>query len=85
MINNYLDWAKRQRKYAIQHALMNQRRSKTFTDPWAKGFYIGLGIASSDEAHRWRKLQKDIESRIAEGWFVAAIDPANHELYDILA
>ena len=81
MIDNYLDWVKRQRKYAIQHALLNERRSKTFNDLWAKGFYKGLGMASYAEAYRWRKLQKDIEARVKRGGLIAEVDCQSRRVY----
>jgi len=78
MINNYLDYVKRMRKFAITRLREDRNAFRDATDPWCQGFYKGLFIATSFEACRWRRLQKDIEATlafVAKEWPRESTDP----------
>jgi len=63
MIDNYLDWVRRQRKYCVDCAIRDARISRKVTNDWAKGFYKGLSMASDYSGQNFKRLQKDIEFR----------------------
>jgi len=68
MIDNYLDYCKAQRKTSVELMMEYHRQSRSELDDWGKGFYAGHAQSRSFEAHHWRRLQKDIEVREAEGY-----------------
>lgn len=65
MINNYLDYAKSQRKAALKVARQYRSQSRSDYQPWGQGFYAGHAQARWFESRHWRTLQKDIEARKA--------------------
>jgi len=73
MIYNYLDFAKRQRLFALKESLRSLRAVRETDDSWTKGFYQGLNMVYYYEARNWRKLQKDIEDRDAQGMTLQAV------------
>jgi len=62
MINNYLDWAKRQRKYCVKCAVRYHRVCRERESAWAQGFYRGLSVAYDYSGQNLKRLQKDIEA-----------------------
>jgi len=62
MIDNYLDWVKRQRKYCVQASVGHARESRELTGDWVKGFYRGLSMAYDYSGQNFKRLQKDIEA-----------------------
>jgi len=73
MINNYLDWVKRQRKYCVKNALRHARQSCCAKEEWARGFYKGLSMANDFSGQNFKRLQKDIEARNARGDCIAEV------------
>ena len=61
MINNYLDWAKRERKWYLKSALSHAREARKARDDWGKGFHKGLAMAYHYSGGSVKCLQKDIE------------------------
>jgi len=64
MIDNYLDWAKRRRKWYVQSAIRLGRESRMTTESWEKGFSEGLALAYKCSARDFRWLQKSFEEHI---------------------
>jgi len=64
MIDNYLDWVKRQRRYCVQRAVCRARQSREVQDDWAKGFYKGLAMANNHSGQNFKRLQKSLEEHI---------------------
>ena len=85
MINNYLDWAKRERKYSVKMSVMYGRREREATDAWSKGFYTGLSMAYDYSGRHFKRLQKDIEARNDEGDCVGVVDGMTRELSKLLS
>ena len=63
MIDNYLDWVKRQRQYHGSTAVRDGRSSRRAASAWSKGFYQGSAMTHDFSARMLRRLQKDIEAR----------------------
>jgi len=74
MIDNYLDWAKRERKWYLQSALAHARKARKARDDWGKGFHKGLAMAYHYSSGSLKCLQKDIEARNAAGSCVAEVN-----------
>jgi len=74
MINNYLDWVKRQRKYCVKNALRHARQSRCAKEEWARGFYKGLSMANDFSGQNFRRLQKDLEELNRRGHGVVDVD-----------
>jgi len=66
VINNYLDWAKRERKWYVKSYVAHGRKFREVKDDWCKGFHKGLTLAYMDAAYNFKRLQKDIEARLAD-------------------
>jgi len=81
MIDNYLDWVKGQRKVALHEMYHARELSRLDPTPWGTGFYAGHAQAHSFEARHWRRLQKDIEARIAHDHRIVVM-PAHRDGYD---
>jgi len=81
MIDNYLDWVKRQRKYNIQKAVSDARGARSSSSSWAQGFYAGCSCTHDFAGQMLKLLQKDIEARIAHGRRIV-IMPAHRDGYD---
>ena len=64
MINNYLDWAKRQRKYSIKMSIYYDRRFRENTDDFSDGFHKGLSMSYDYSGRNFKKLQKSLEQHI---------------------
>jgi len=62
MIENYLDFVKGKRAYALELARDYMEKSRCTTDEWCDGFYRGMKLAFEFESRHWRILQKDIEA-----------------------
>jgi len=78
MINNYLDWAKQQRRAALKEMYHARGMSRLDPTKWGTGFYAGHAQAHSFEARHWRRLQKDIEATlkvVADNWPRESTDP----------
>jgi len=63
MIDNYLDWVKRRRRWYVKSGVILGRRSREVADDWSRGFYKGLAMAYLDSGRNFKRLQKDIEAR----------------------
>ena len=81
MIENYLDFVKSRRKFAISEAFRAMRLSRATDDKWMNGFYRGMDLVYDYECSQWRKLQKDIEARNALDHVVADIGDLSHNVY----
>ena len=64
MINNYLYFAKAERKRLLKESKKRFRDSTGETDEWLTGYDRGWSCAQLCASWRWRKLQKDIEAII---------------------
>jgi hypothetical protein len=62
MIENYLDFAKRQRKRALQRARKAMQDERSDCSEICQGIDAGLRIAFDCQSRHWRTLQKDIEA-----------------------
>jgi len=67
MIDNYLDFVKGRRAYALREMRHCRDKSRQFQENWANGFYRGMALVWEFESRHWRTLQKDIEARLLEG------------------
>ena len=81
MINNYLDWVKSRRKWYVQSAVRHEREFRDAGDDWTLGFNKGLAMAYDCAGLDFKRLQKDIEARIAHGRRIV-IMPAHRDGYD---
>jgi len=81
MINNYLDWVKRQRKYCVKMAVLYGRREREIADDWSKGFFRGLSMAYDFSGQNFKRLQKDIEAMKFQGCSLSVEDDATGFLY----
>jgi len=78
MINNYLDWAKRERKWYVKSYVAHGRKFREVKDDWCKGFHKGLTLGYMDAAYNFKRLQKDIEATlkvVADNWPRESTDP----------
>ena len=64
MINNYLTWVKRRRKYCVDCAIRDARISRRATNDWAKGFHKGLSMANDFSGQNFKQLQKSLEEQL---------------------
>ena len=85
MIDNYLDWAKRRRKYCVKMAVRYGRDSCIVKDDQAKGFYRGLAMAYDYSGRNLKRLQKDIEAIKKDADFLAVYDIQTHEAIRFLS
>jgi len=85
MIDNYLDWVKRQRKYCVDCAIRDARISRKVTNDWAKGFYKGLAMASDYSGQNFKRLQKDIEARHRKNEHIVSSGLFTDNIYDVLS
>ena len=74
MINNYLDWVKRRRKWYVQSAVRHEREFRDAGDDWTLGFNKGLAMAYDCAGLDFKRLQKDIEARNDAGSCVAEVN-----------
>jgi len=81
MINNYLDWVKSRRKWYVQSAVRHEREFRDAGDDWTLGFNKGLAMAYDCAGLDFKRLQKDIEARIAHDHRIVVM-PAHRDGYD---
>jgi len=84
MIENYLDFVKSQRKFAISEAFRAMRLSRATDDKWMNGFYRGMDLVYDYECSQWRKLQKDIEAHEKMGFEISWTPTIAKQLADLI-
>ena len=63
MIENYLDFVKRWRKFYLCEGISSGRKRRNRVSSYLKGFESGYALAAMGAARQFKRLQKDIEKR----------------------
>ena len=64
MIDNYLDWVKRQRKFHMRMAARYNREVTRTPSEWGQGFSKGVAMTHDYSNRMLRRLQKSLEEHI---------------------
>ena len=68
MIDNYLDFARAERKRLLKASRSDYHKSKGFVCEWLIGYYKGKSIVELCASWRLKQFQKDIEAQEAKGY-----------------
>ena len=83
MIDNYLLWSKRWRKFSINQRRAELASMRKYHSEYLRGFSKGYICGMRCLADRMRTLQKDIEARKCAGYMIIAINPFNGRKYQL--
>lgn len=64
MIDNYLEYAKRRRRWCITDAIRAGRIYRSNSVEWMQGFYRGMALEADCQGQYWKQLQKSLEAHI---------------------
>ena len=85
MIDNYLDWVKRQRKYHIQRSVHMGREYRNASSLWHQGFAEGCAMTHDFSGQMLKRLQKDIEARHKNNEHICSSGLSTDYIYDVLS